>query len=154
VSTVWPVLRNGLVTLLPTLAGWSTVLVTDGPPLTGDTGQQTDGSVAYCAVGYVEDERGAGSWASSPEGSGHFDEETGEVRSELYTGNGDGDLSAAILAGFALVDSLKAAAAADRTLGLLPQGSTCSVSGEVVTGRSEGAGQLLVLSVSYTSPIT
>lgn len=154
-STVWPLLRAGLLTFLPTLDGWSAVPVFDGPPLSGDTGEQPGGSQAYCSVGYVEDERGAGSFTQAPDGSGFFDTESGEVRSELYTGNGDGDLAAAVSAGFALIDSLQASLAADRTLGgALPPGSTASVSGEVVTGRNEGAGQLLVLSVSYISPIT
>lgn len=146
-SVVWPTLRAGLLTLLPTLPGWSGVLVTDGPPLSGDTG-------TYCAVGYVEDEQGAGTFTQTPDDSGFFDVETGEVRSELYTGNGDGDLAAAVNAGFTLVNALQAAMKTDRTLGCLPQGSTCSVRGDVITGRAEGAGQLLVLSVSYLSPIT
>ena len=146
-SIVWPTARAGLLALLPTLPGWSGVAVYDGPPLSGDTGD-------YCAVGYVEDEQGAGSWSLTPDGSGFFDSETGEVRSELYTGNGDGDLAAAVVAGHTLVNALATAAKADRTLGFLPAGSTCSVSADVITGRSEGAGQLLVLSLSYTTPVT
>lgn len=143
----WPIVRAGLLTLLPTLPGWSGVLVTDGAPTSNDTG-------SYCAVGYVEDEQGAGTWTQVPSDDGFFDLETGVVRSELYTGNGDGDLAAAVNAGFALVNALQAAMRANRTLGFLPQDGTCSVSGDVITGRSEGAGQLLVLSVSYTATTT
>lgn len=153
-GTVWPLLRAGLLEILPQLPGWEEVDVIDGPPTTHDTGQNSDGSWAYCTVGYVEDERGAGSGTQRPSNDGFFDEEEGEVRSELYTGNGDGDLTQAVTDGFTLVDSLKAAIAADRTLGVLPQASTCSLAFEVVTGRTEGAGQLLVLSVTYTAPIT
>lgn len=144
---VWPVLRTGLKALLPTLPGWSGVNVSDGAPLSGNT-------ETYCAVAYVEGEETAGSFTPTPDDSGNFDTETGVLRCELYASNGDGDMDAAMTAAFSLLTALADAMKADRTLGFLPQGSTCSVSGDVIPGRSGGAGVLLLLSVSYTSPIT
>lgn len=152
--TQWPLVQARLVQLLPTLAGWDQVDVHDGQPDSGDTGQDSDGNQSYCAVGYVEDEQGAGSFTQTPEGSGSFDGETGEVRSELFTGNGDGDMAAARTAGFTLIDSLKAYIATHRDLGALAQGSTVSLAADVITGKQAGAGQLLILTVSYTAPIT
>jgi hypothetical protein len=154
-TTVWPLAYTGLLTLLPTLPGWSATTVYDGAPESGDA-PGTDGVSRYIAVGFVEDEQGAGSFQQNPDGDGYFDIETGEVRSELYVGNGDGDLAGARTAAFALIDSLKAALAADRTIaGALPHGSTSSVSADVLPAKdSNGAGVLLILSVSYTAPVT
>jgi hypothetical protein len=154
VTTLWPVVQAGLVTLLPTLSGWENTTVYDGAPLAGDA-PGDDGISSYCAVGYVEDEAGAGSWQQQPEGSGFFDLEAGEVRSGLFVGNGDDDLPAARTAAFALVDALQASMKADRRLGCLPNGATSSLSADVLPVQdSEVTGVLLILSVSYTAPVT
>lgn len=151
-TSQWPLLVTRLVALLPTLSGWSGVAVYDGAPDSADPGGTA--SVVYCAVGYVEDEQGAGRATQEPSGDGFFDGETGEVRCELFSGNGDGDMAAARTAGWALFDALKESIRADRTVGVLPHGSTASVSADVITGKQAGAGQLLVISLTYTTPLT
>jgi len=147
-TTQWPVLRAGLVTLLPTLPGWSGVAVYDGQPLAGDQ------TTSYAAVGYVDGDPTAGSFTQTPDGSGFFDTESGEVRSELFVGTGDDDLPGVITTAFGLVDALKDYLRQDRTAGVLPKGSTTSLAADVQTGKDSGVGVLLVLTVSYTSPIT
>lgn len=144
-TVLWPLVQARLVELLPTLDGWADVPVYDGAP---DSAEQTD---AYCAVGYVEDEAGAGSFTQTPSGDGWFDDESGEVRCELFTGNGDGDVAAARTAGFDLISALQVSLAADRRLGVLPGTGSSSLGAEVVTGKQAGAGQFLILTVSYTT---
>ncbi|MGZ6838627.1 MAG: hypothetical protein ACXVGE_22430 [Blastococcus sp.] len=142
----WDTVYSTLLTVLPTLAGYANVPVYDGAPLTND---ETD---AYVAVGFVLDEDGAGSFRVEPNSDGFHDTESGEVRCEVYGGNGDGDLAAARAASLALVAPLREYLKTDRTLGL-PVGSSTSLSVDVLPQQSSsGAGQLLVMSVSYVVP--
>lgn len=146
---LWPQVAAQLVTLLPTLPAFSGVPVYDGAPLAGDE------TPSYVAVGWVLDEDGGGSCSFVQSGDGFHLDETGEVRCEVFAGNGDGDLSAARTAAFALIDAVQAAIGLDRTLGVLPFGSSCDLSVDVVPSQSSsGAGQLLVMSVNYFAPFT
>lgn len=148
---LWPQVASGLVTLLPTLPAFADVPVYDGAPLSGDS------TASYVAVGWVLDEDGGGTCSFVQSGDGWHQTETGEVRCEVYSSNGDGDLAAARTAAFGLVEAVQAAIGTDRTLGgVLPVGSSCDLSVDVVpTQNSSGAGQLLVMSLSYVSaPVT
>lgn len=142
----WDTVYSSLLTILPTLSGYTNVPVYDGAPLASD---QTNN---YVAVGFVLDQDGAGSFTVTPNNDGFHDTETGEVRCEVYGGNGDGDLAAARAASLALVTPLREYLKTDRTLGL-PAGSSTSLSVDVLPQQSSsGAGQLLVLSIAYTVP--
>lgn len=147
---LWPAVVTHLVTTLPTLGAFTGVPVYDGPPLSAEE------TPYYVAVGFVLDEDGGGSCSFAQAGDGWHLTETGEVRCEVWAHNGDGDLSAARTAAFALTDAVLAAIGNDRTLaGTLPQGSSCDLSVDVVPTQSKaGAGQLLVMSVSYFVPFT
>lgn len=147
---LWPQVITGLKPVLAALPAFAGVPVYDGMP---DSEEETD---AYVALGYVGDEDGAGSVEFTQHGSGFFTTEVGEIRSQVWAGNGDGVLSTARTAAFALTDAVLALIGNDRSLGgLLPHGSSCDLSvGVVPTETNEGTGQLLVMSITYTAPVT
>jgi hypothetical protein len=87
--TAWPLVLGRLLTLLPTLSGWTGVAVYDGPPVTGDA--PTD----YATVGFVVGEDFGGSFEIVDEPGGMLTE-NGTVRTEIVCVTGDVDLPNAI----------------------------------------------------------
>lgn len=147
---LWPTVVSGLKLKLEALPAFSGVPVYDGMP---NSAEQTS---SYVALGFVLDEDGGGSVSFTQDGSGFFTTETGEIRCEVWAANGDGDLAAARTAAFALTDAVLALIGDDRTLGgLLPNASSCDLSVDVVpTETKAGTGQLLVMSISYVTPVS
>lgn len=90
----------------------------------------------------------------SPVGN-HYLLEVGTIRCALVCQDGAGPMTAVRDRLFALLSTLTAAVAADQTLGdLLPQGSTVTVSADVVGSVGDrGFAQRLDLIVTYTTPM-
>lgn len=147
---LWPQVVTGLKPLLEALPEFDGVPVYDGLP---DSQEQTE---SYVAIGFVLDGSGGGSCSFKQHGGGWQTTETGQIHCEVWSGNGDGDLQAARTAAFALTDAVYALIGTDRSLGgLLPAGSSCDLSVDVVpTETKAGTGQLLVMSISYEAPVT
>lgn len=145
--TYWPTLKNRLVALLPTLDGWAGTVVYNGPPVTAAV------PTSYATVGFVVGEDFAGS-AEQVTGIGDIDSEAGTIRSEIVCTTGAVDLPSMEAAAFALFDSWNAAVRADRTLGVLPKGSTCSLAVDVDPRQSgDGASQRLTVTLTYTARV-
>lgn len=140
----WPLVVQRLAALLPTLPGWSAVAVFDGPPVTAND------SPSYFTVGYV-DGVPAGTAATSEAGGGFFNDEVGQVVSQLVVNSGGTDMSAARAQVFALYDALDASVKADRTLGGVLQGAaTSALSYEVqYVSNRQGLAVALIVTVSY-----
>lgn len=143
---LWPQIVAGLKPLLESLPAFAGVPVYDGMP------KSSEQTASYVALGFVLDEDGGGSCSLTQHGDGWRTAESGEIRCEVWSANGDGDLAAARSAAFALVDAVAALIGTDRTLGgLLPQGYSCDLSVDIVpTETKAGTGQLLVMSITYT----
>jgi hypothetical protein len=62
--TAWPLVLGRLLTLLPTLSGWTGVAVYDGPPVTADV------PIDYVTVGWVPGEDFGGSFEQVDEPGG------------------------------------------------------------------------------------
>lgn len=139
----WPLVRNALVTTLPGLPGWSTVTVYNGQQVTADA------PADFVTVGYVPGEDFAGSYEQTrPAGWGT--EETGTIRSQLVSQDGDADLAANEARAFALVDAWESWLTADPTMGVLEQGSTASLSVDVEpVQNTAGSAARLIVTVSY-----
>ena len=143
-ATQWPRVVARLLTLLPTLPGWSAVAVYDGLPITLDT--PTD----YITVGYVANQV-AGAYTTVQDPNGFQWAETGTVEAQLNCTTGDSDLPGMRARVFALADALDASIRADRTLGgtLSPAGT----SGLDVTvdslENSAGTAMSLLLTLYY-----
>jgi hypothetical protein len=147
-SASWPLVKRRLVALLPTLPGWATVTVYDGPPVTADAPTE------FCTVGYVEGEDFGGSYEQTRNGEGAWQgalQETGTVRCELALGSGDpADLPALEVRAFALVDAWEAWVSADETLGVLGKASTSSLAVDVQPVQNTGgAAQRLTVTLTY-----
>lgn len=144
----WPAVTSALLAQLPTLAGWSDIPVFDGKPV----GATVAGN--FCTVGFVDDED-AGSLDSSVSQAGNvFTAESGEIRSKLKVVSGDTTLSTLRATGFGLLDALRAHLAASPTLGVLPAGSTTSLSVQVQQAQDgQGAAVALIFTVSYSVPL-
>lgn len=139
----WPAVAQRLVTLLPTLPGYTNVAVYDGPPVTEDAPLQ------YVTVGWVDGEV-AGTYSQDRSGDGVLVEESGQVHSTFVAQSGDTDLPSVRSSAFALVDALADSIAADQTLGVLPYGSTSSVTASVVpVQNSAGAAVSLIVTLTY-----
>ena len=155
-ATQWPLLTARLVALLPTLSGWSAVQVFDGPPVTSEI------PTSYCTVGYVDDDN-VGSYADDLSQVGNiFTAETGEVRCRLVVVTGDidsdadgkSDLATIRTAAFTLIDALRASLRTDPRVGVLPAGSTTSLTVDVGAAQNErGSGQRLDFTLSYACPV-
>jgi hypothetical protein len=144
VATQWPVVHARLVALLPTLAGWESVRVFDGPPVTGETPD------AYVTVGYALGEDTAGTFSHERAGNGFQVEETGEVRCELVAVTGATDLASVRTRAFALIDAFEETIRADQRLGVLTAGSTSSLVVDVLPAQTTaGAQQRLPFSLNY-----
>lgn len=141
----WQVVINRLVASLPTLPGWSTVSIFDGPPVTGDAPRD------YVTVGFVSGEAFAGTY-DRLRGEANLVEETGTIRSELVCLTGDVDLPTVRARAFALADAWEAWVEADQTLGVLGPSATASLAVDVAPAQTtEGAEQRLVLTLTYFS---
>lgn len=147
-ATQWPLLAARLVSLLPTLSGWSAVEVFDGPPVTGDVPGD------YCTVGYVEDDT-AGTYTDDLGDFGNaFSTENGLVRCQLVCGTGDVDLPSMRSRAFGYLDTLRAALRSDPTAGVLPAGSTTALTVDVLSSQNQaGSAQALVFSITYQCPV-
>ena len=145
-ATQWPRVVARLLTLLPTLPGWSAVAVYDGLPITLDT--PTD----YITVGYVANpNQVAGAYSTVQDPNGFQWAETGTVESQLNCTTGDADLPGMRARAFALADALDASVRADRTLGgtLSPAGtSELDVSVESLENGA-GTAMSLLLTLHY-----
>ncbi len=141
-NTVWGQFVDRLVALLPDV--WPQVTVYDGP--VSDKTFPRD----YVTVGFVDGEDVAGSFEPTPQ-LGHLEEEVGSVRSELVCQTGDDALTAMRVRAFGYVDQLKAAIAADRTLGASDV-VTVDLSADVLPVRNtEGAAVRIALTLTYTA---
>ena len=141
-SAYWPVVQARLVALLPTLlpAG---VVVFDGPSAGGEKGTKQ-----YVTVGATSD--GAGGRYDQPDSpTDTLRTETGDVVCELVDWSGDVDIATKRNEVFAWANALEASIRADQTLGVLPKGSTTTLSGDLVMTATKAA---LALSVTYFVP--
>lgn len=146
-SAAWPRVVDRLVSLLPTLPGWSGVVVFDGPPVTQDA------PPTFVTVGYVVGEDFGGTYEQTRNGEGGWQgalTESGTVRSEVVCATGDVDLPAMRAKAFALVDAWEAEVSRDETLGVLGASSTSSLSVDVQPAQTDrGTVQRLTVTLSY-----
>ena len=140
----WPRVVARLLTLLPTLPGWSAVTIYDGLPITLDV--PTD----FVTVGYVAGQV-AGNYSSVQDPNGFQWAETGDVQSQLNCATGDSDLSGVRARAFVLADALDASVRADRTLGgVLSPAGTSELSVQVESlENAAGTAQSLLLTLHY-----
>ncbi len=145
-ATAWPSVVGWLLTTLPTLSGWSSVVVIDGPPVEAILPDD------YVTVGFISDGT-TGALTLDPDPDGFSIVEVGDVRCELACVTGQADLASMRARVFGLFDSLAAAVKADRRLGnvLSPQGfATLTVDPQVIVNAT-GTSAALVFSLNYTS---
>ncbi|GAC1374656.1 MAG: hypothetical protein NVSMB4_02320 [Acidimicrobiales bacterium] len=144
-SAQWPKVVNRLLTLLPTLPGWSGVTLFDGPPVTGDNPN------LFATIGYVKDDQ-AGNYTSTQHDDGFNRHETGEVKCELVVNSGDPGLSGVRAQAFALMDALDASLRSDRRMGVLsPEGTSTLVVDVLSITDPAGTAQALTFAVHYTT---
>jgi hypothetical protein len=82
VNAALPLVIDATIALLPTLPGWSGVVVLDGPQVTAAAPRE------YVTVGFVDGEDFGGTFEPIA-GLGDLLEETGSVRSEIVCWTGD-----------------------------------------------------------------
>lgn len=141
----WPVVVARLLALLPTLPGWSTVTVIDGPLVSADVPDD------YVTVGYVDNDQG-GSYTQVQDPNGFQWQETGTVRCQLSCVTGDADLPAVRVRAFALIDAVEAAVRADRRLGVLSPSGTSELDVDVLSlSNANGTAQQLTFTLHYTT---
>ena len=139
----WPLVVARLLALLPTLSGWSNVVVIDGPLVSADV------PADFVTVGYVADDQ-AGSYNQVQDPNGFQYVETGTVRSQLNCATGDTDLPGMRTRVFALMDALEAAVRLDRTLGVLSPAGTSELDVDVLSlSNSSGTAQQLTFTLHY-----
>lgn len=139
----WPLVRDRLVAVLPTLPGWTGVTVQHGQQVTGSAPGD------FVTVGYVPGEDFAGSYEQTRPGAWNV-EETGTVRSQVVSASGDTDIAAREARVFALADAWEAWLTANPTLGVLSASSTASLSVDVEpVQNSAGAAARLIVTVAY-----
>ena len=156
----WPVVKQTLVTLLPTLPEFNGVTIHNGAPRT-ERGSKEWISVGWSQFGPQGGSRGSGfgdsgSWSNVEETESNARGEAGTVLCELVIWGGDESLVATYEErAFDLVNALDTRFRVDeengaRPLGVLPIGSTTDLAAEVITAQDKsGAQQRLVLSVNY-----
>ena len=139
----WPLVVARLLTLLPTLSGWSDVVILDGPLVSADV--PTD----FVTVGYVADDQ-AGSYTQTQDPNGFQYIETGFVRSQLNCSTGDTDMPGMRARVFALMDAVEAAVRLDRRLGVLSPAGTSELDVDVLSlQNSAGTAQQLTFTLHY-----
>lgn len=151
----WPVVQQRLVALLPTLPGWTGVVVHDGQPRLNRNAKESI-SVGWSTFGPQGGTRGSGlgdsgSWSNTEETVQTMRAENGSVLCELVVWGGDEQSSTTYRQrAFDLVDELDQAIRDDETLGVLPRSSTTSLGAEVISGQDKtGASTRLIVSVDY-----
>jgi hypothetical protein len=141
VNAALPLVIDATIALLPTLPGWSGVVVLDGPQVTAAAPRE------YVTVGFVDGEDFGGTFEPIA-GLGDLLEETGSVRSEIVCWTGDVNFPAMRARAFALFNAWNAAVQADVTLGGVV--ATSSLSGEVVPVQNDkGSAVRLVATLAY-----
>lgn len=142
----WPRVVARLLEALPLLPRFATTPVYDGPE-PDEAGNQT---LTFCTVGYQRGDDSAGTFSQDRAGNGFQIEETGEVRCEIYAGNGDDSMSDARSGAFYLLDAVQSFLLADQTLGVLPAGSTCVLQVDPISlSTKAGSAQWLPFVVRY-----
>ena len=142
-ASQWPLIVGRLVALLPTLTGWSNVVVIDGPLISADVPDD------YITVGYVADDQ-AGTGNSVQADDGFRRVETGTVRSQLNCVTGDTDMAGMRNRVFALYNAIDAAVRADRRLGVLSPEGTSELEFEVLSlQNAAGTAQSIVITLLY-----
>jgi hypothetical protein len=145
-SSRWPAVVDYLLTLLPSLPGWSQVAVYDTDPVTSDA------PAWYAVVARTSDDNTSGNYVRLIEPSGLINE-SGTVRVHIVTRTGNPDPASVRFDGFTLLDALEDALVADQDLGgvLGPLGTVdLTVDIQSVAGPG-GVAQSLIVSVNYTS---
>jgi hypothetical protein len=145
----WPLLLDRLVVLLPTLPGWTGVVVYDGEPVTSEYPPE------YVTVGFVPGEDFGGSFEQTRNAETGWEgclSESGTVRSEIVVWSGDSNQLAAHRArAFALVDAWEAEVSRDESLGVLGRPATSSLAVDVQPVQENGAAARLVVTLTYLS---
>lgn len=143
-TVLWPIVRDRLVEIIPTLM--PTVRLFDGPIPTGDNPS------AYLCVGWqpsTEDES-AGSFTQLEGPDGFSTTEDGAVLMELAAVTGDTDMPDA----FAMYGALATWLQANPRMGILVAGSLASLQVEVAQAQnSVGAVQRLLVALLYTANV-
>lgn len=151
----WPVVQQRLVNLLPTLPGWTGVVVHDGQPRR-DRNAKESISVGWSTYGPQGGTRGSGlgdsgSFSATEETVTSMWAENGSVLCELVVWGGDESAASTYRArAFDLLDALEESIRTDERLGVLPPSSTTSLGAEVISGQDKsGATTRLIVSVDY-----
>lgn len=151
----WPVLKQRLVQLCPTLPGWDGVVVHNGMPRQ-DKNAKESFSIGWSSLGPEGGTRGSGQGDS-----GSFDEVeepitnsrayTGDITCELVVWGGDESLAATYeQRAFDLLGALEQAIRDDETLGVLPPTSTTGLGAEVISGQGKtGATTRLIVTIHF-----
>lgn len=141
----WPLVHAALIELW---SGIADLDVWDGPAINQSVSRD------YVCVGWDEDGQDIGSFTTERSELGNtFLVETGAIRSSLIAQDGGRRPGATRTRAFALAERMALAVSADHTLGVLPQGSTCSVEFVVNTpSGSQGLAVRLDLITTYTAP--
>lgn len=153
----WPVVKQAVFDLLPTLPGFAGVQVYYGQPLT-DKGGPKWVSVGWSSLGPLGGTRGVGG-GDLGSFDGDTDEtvdrlwaERGSVACEFVVWSGDEEAASTVETdAFALVNTFQRSVRLDPTLGgALPRASRTSLSAEVMSAQDKsGATQRLIVSVNY-----
>lgn len=149
-AALWPQLQARLVTTLPTLPGYGSVIVYDGPPVADDA------ATVFVTVGHFDDGSGfdasAGAYTTSPGVLTGLVVETGSLDCEIVAWTGDVDLPTVRAQAFTLADALEAWIRADQTLGIFLPSSTTEMTVNVVPQQAvSGSEQRLIVTVTYTA---
>lgn len=143
----WPVVQARLLELVPTFTGAADFTVYDGPRTTDTDARKR------ISVGYSEADETGGSFEVADTAVTSLRQESGTVLCEVVSWSGDDELPTHRAAVLAVFDDLDAAVRLDQQLGVLPQGSTSSLSADLVPARDgKGTKQRLIVTVSYTAP--
>jgi len=146
VAVLWPIVRDRLVEILPTLPGFTSVTVYDGPVTSGDT------PGTYVTVGWqpVTEEVSAGSFTQLEGPDGFSVTEDGAVLMEFAAVTGDSTVPDA----FAMYGALATWLQANPRLGILVPGSLASLQVEVAEAQNtSGAVQRLLVALLYTANV-
>lgn len=127
------------------------VPVYDGPTVTGDR------PLSYVMVGSAEDESASLTFELSTLGPGTWHDEAGEVVCTIASGSGGSDAATARATALALLEQIRDAITADRTLGgALPLNGLGLVGRASLTQMqtSEGVMALVSFAVPYSTTLT
>src|SRR6185312_2362206 len=144
-SAAWPAVCGWLLTTLPTLPGWSGVIVFDGELDSGDS--PTD----YATVGFTSSGDVGGEFTEVTSDDGLFVNEQGHVYVDIVCQSGDTDLASVRSRCFGLLDSLRAVVKADTTLGgVLSVNGDVSITGQPLNIKNQaGVAQAIVVTFAY-----